>query len=450
LASDNLERKNIMDQKLDDPTAEAKPADDDLNHLYIVQLEDVGGSIFTQDGEATLHLRGELLLYGEPTSQGDFTIQRLRRLTLYGAVEGANTGAAGPVNTQQQVDPLTIVSLVGPDVDSKPEFQKNAIDGLVLQLHYRLLSYENPLEPRWEKIQARLTWDGLKFAGQRLSLENVQIITGGLLPGSVIVGYVSAVQTEKIPSLVFALAGSGEAYEKPLSSIPSHCGAPLAIGLYRTVERRLPIRFVNLSSAALNEVERLCEGQLVRVGDFAACPVWRGKAALNLVSYPNTIYTLNAAHGQFIDGSAQEKSDFSVFDDASLANFLPFASWDYVEVYLVDELIAPLPGGGVTQNGGITYFAHWPDALILLEIRKLDANPRLLAHELCHVLGLDHPDGDGLRYKLGSLNSIAVPPTAAGVASPARNTFNNISILIQPILNPIVHHTTFSDYWIPD
>jgi hypothetical protein len=435
---------------------EQQPIEDDITNLYIVQIENVRSSVTTKDGSPPFRLQGELLLYGEPSPQGEFTIQRLRRLTLFGERETApEEQPLEEKGNYPPIDPLKIVSLAGPDLGSEVLVEKYGIEGIVFQLHYRLLSFENPLEPRLEKIRARLTWDTIHFTGETLILENVRVITEGLIPDSIIVGYINAVETDVIPRLELLLAGSGSPYGEPLSSIPGHCGGTALAGPIRTVERRLPIQFVNLTNAPLIDVAMLCEEQLVRQNDLAACPVWRRKAALNLVSFPNTSFDLAAPHGACIDGSLTDKPVFGNFDDPTLANYLPQSSPAHIKIYIVETLNVPIRGGGFTTNGGITYFDNLPDAVILLQRDKLGNNPRLLAHELCHVIGLDHPGTPSPLYIAGSSNSIASPAilnpnTGTITPSPARNTDSNFSALLRPTVNANVGHTGIYDFRFPD
>lgn len=88
-----------------------------------------------------------------------------------------------------------------------------------------------------------------------------------------------------------------------------------------------------------------------------------------------------------------------------------------VEVFMVDNDINFLGGGGTVQGGTA-------NAQIVLSDRG--TSNTLLAHELGHVLGLGHPPGGG------DANTIMTPTGSHSAANPTRNTIGNYNRITWP------------------
>ena len=86
-----------------------------------------------------------------------------------------------------------------------------------------------------------------------------------------------------------------------------------------------------------------------------------------------------------------------------------------VRVYFMDAMTGH--GGGFTQQHGMV------EARIM--IADQDANPNLLAHEIGHALGGDHPHGHGSILWPGDPGTILEPSGAVGKPNPSRNTLSN-------------------------
>jgi hypothetical protein len=223
-----------------------------------------------------------------------------------------------------------------------------------------------------------------------------------------------------------------------------------------TFERRLPIKFVSFSkdydltnNVHLIALEGICQKQIEGV-----CKVWRNKAALDL-TIKTTLEEATDVEPDF-DKTAFYKCS-KPEEHCSQEPCNPtiersgYASTNHIEVYLVDKLVNR-PGGGVSHECGQA------SAYCILEIGKAATKSYLLAHELVHVLGLDHPGittpypGIAEPYP-GSWGSIAEAATAGQVAIP-KNTFYNCRIFTagpnNKPLNSIVETTTVSDCFHPD
>jgi hypothetical protein len=440
-----------------------------IKDLYVGHFYDVPGMALTDSGEAlTLRLRGELLFNG--MSSGDrFIIQRLRRLALFGpradaveehdpikvvSLEGSEPVLEEIPEDQDESlvaekDPIGILSLGGPLPGSEPVLAGQSITDLRLRLHYRSLT-KNPLFPEFATMVASLSWGGIpQLEGPALQLEEVKIAAHAD-PVASDTGFVVSLDLQ-IEKIACTRVGTGEPPPAPHNPLQSHCSDPAILGTSVPV-RHLPIKFINMSQLA--DITALVADQLNPApADDGVCQVWRDKAALDLTVWPND--EQNVEDGIFVDGDIDngtndQKAIFGEFNDETLSNFLPLRSPDHVDVFIVDLLDVPTPQGGTTTGGGITYWPGTPDAACILERTKMDgtgdpANLRLLAHELIHVLGLEHPDMANHPYP-GSWASIAQP----GSPSSAANTLYNFEILPESLSNQIIFNTDVDDDFRPD
>ena len=340
---------------------------------------------------------------------------------------------------------MDVISFGGPLPDSEPIITENGVEEIPVRVHYKLLSQDNPLEPYYEIGMAQLSWEGVEFISEeRVELNNVKF-NANLADDAT---YVQGVTFTELTKILLARAGSEEGRPAAKNSLPSHCQATPCFGPNNnpTVTRRLPIKFINLSSKA--NITDICVNQLNHANG-SLCHIWRFKAALDLTIWPNENDNVDLVSGQVENGTDAEKQMFGEFTNPLQVNFLPHKSASHVEVYIVDALEVPAPGGSMATDG-ITYFPGTVMAACILSLEAIDVmvgNPRLLAHELCHVLNLDHPIPTSAASLSGSAESIAQP----GNPLSDRNTAHNMQVLTDSGLkNEIVLTTAVADCFRPD
>ncbi len=388
---------------------------DDLNDLYVGHVSEIRGSI-EMDGDSFIDalFGGEVLLYGH-VEEGGFVVERIRRVALSGR----------PLEPPPD-DPIGILSLSGPLIPVALEpGPAGAVDNLYLQLHYRALSLEkarcvseDAVFPQVKRAIAHLHWSEV----ERLSESTVQIELE--LPAITVVdpklgqkpGIVGSITLEPFV-LTFHKVGSGSGYRElnnpapnnpppPDTSCPDdldHCPPPDMTGpdWLETVERRLPIKFINLTKDYPGDVVALCNDQIGGV-----CEVWRDKAALDLTVWPNEEDFSDHGPASLVCGEIDEATaaqkeacheipdfadEYSLLSGLRASERIPPTQWGHVEIYLVDAL-DDRPEAH-RQGGGATHDCGQPTAFCILQADKAAANKYLLAHELGHVLGLNHPEG---------------------------------------------------------
>jgi hypothetical protein len=251
-------------------------------------------------------------------------------------------------------------------------------------------------------------------------------------------GVVQGVHLQAI-GVLFQLVGTGEPRPKPTFTLRSNCDPPPPPHDCPDVwTRTLTLKVVNLShtydtadAADRTALEAICNTQLDRV-----CEVWRNRATLDL-----NVQSVIEQPDADADGDNPLKKAYcncSHGEEGSI-HTIGFASDEHIEIYLVDALTA-------RTGGGIAHDCNEASAYCILEVGRMATNDYLLAHELCHVVGLGHPDGTaGIP---GSPNSIAEP----GAYNPSRHTLYNMRIFTDPSfpLNPKVLDTSLPDCFRPD
>ena len=416
--SENFTKQATLQNDDDEPI-------DLIEELYIGHFDRLPGIVQTSLGELPIALSGEVLLYGT-FAEDQFLVHELRRVALYGELEDPD------LDDRIGVLSLSSRGSVSPTDDG-------VADNIVLQLHYAALTDE--LEPAFEgddyvlpvieQISATLHWEVEEAVATMVQLE-IALKTDELIDSTL--GLIEAL-TLLPESIEFVLAGTGAPRPRPTFTLPSNCPPlpPDCLPSRRTVSRTLPVKFINLSShdqangnigGTGKNLERLCRDQLESV-----CNIWGHKSA-----FDPTI------QGSIEEGNVANKRKYSSCSkkEEGTINELGYAEADKIEVYLVD-ILREWPGGGSTHN------CNQASAYCILSIGQMINNSNLLAHELCHVLGLCHPDG-GCAF-LGSDNTIAEP----GTPNPDNQSTHNLGIFgsTHP-LNPLVQTTATPDCFRPD
>jgi hypothetical protein len=406
---------------------------DNIESVYVGHIVETKGTLQTDAHIVPLTMWGEVLVYGH-LEDGVFVVEHLRRIALYGSV----------VDPYKD-DPIGVLSLVGPlNQLAMDAGYTGTTHDLQLQLHYAALSSELPpryeeedaLYPQVETIAAKLSWAQVgKSELSGVSLE-IKFDANDLLDRKL--GIVHTVALDPIVVPFYPIQSDGDRPAQHHSFSP-HCPPPPVGPCVPTLKRRLPLRFVNLSTAA--DAEAICQQQI-----DGACEIWRNKGALDLEIEAEMIETDSDQKASY---SVLERSDeFSLKTLADSNNAL-YATTTQVEIYVIDEFV-------VDHGGGYTYYGGVAEAFCILEVglnthhtSTARTNRNLLAHELGHVLGLAHPDG-----RQGSVPSSLHSVMRPGNPNPSANTLFNCRIFTdrpgEPPHNPIVMTTNQADCFRPD
>lgn len=411
-----------------------KPGEN-VKNLYVGRFDEKPGIIVTDNGEFPTLWWGEILIYTDG-DENNATIQQLRRLAMYGQLQNPDD--------DPRIGVISLSSILPPE--EAPAYEQSISD-IQLQLHYAALTdidlpdvaeldddesldipESDPVFPRVEQITASFSWQVENIDPQKFTLWVENLMTGDMIdPVLEVVKRVSLASL----NINFFLAGTAGPPPEPSYSLPSNCPPgpfDCPTGFF-DVLRFLPVRFVNASSASLQDdnvqnsgksLEALCLDQIDRV-----CEVWRNKSCLDLY------IPLDIIPGNPNFALCTPVKEVTIKNSG-------FAIVDAIEIYLVNQLVR-------WANGGITHNANQASAYCILGINKMIENPYLLAHELCHVLGLSHPNAGGLVD--GDLNTIAQP----GNQNPPNQSWNNLQIFIDPAfpLNPLVRTTAIPDCFRP-
>lgn len=404
---------------------------ENVQNLYVGSFHEKPGAIVTDMGEFPADWWGEILLYTDG-DESNVNIRQIRRVAMYGQLKN-------PEN-DTRIGVISLSSILPPDEALIYEQNTAAFQ---LQLHYAALTEvglpdlaelkdddalditnTDPVFPPVEQITASFSWQVENIGSQQFTLWVENLKTEGLtIPILEVVKQVSLAPL----NIDFFLAGTGDPLPKPSYSLPSNC-PPIPpdcpLGFFDVI-RYLPLRFINASSATLQNdnvqnsgksLEILCREQIDKV-----CEVWRNKSCLDIF-VPSDIISGNSAFALC-----------APIGEVTIKNS-GFAIVDAIEIYLVDQLVR-------WPNGGITHDANQASAYCILGTNKMVENSYLLAHELCHVMGLSHPGKGGVID--GDLDTIAQP----GNPNPSDQSWNNLQIFIDPTfpLNPLVRTTTTPD-----
>ncbi len=416
---------------------------DKTERLYVCPIREAGGHIQSEMGGFSRLFRGEMLFDCDQEG-GYLAVTRLDRMAFYVPIAEPGEEGSGRIG---------VLSLTGPvrQLDLKPG-PEGELNDLHLWMHYRALSlereplpqeqsrhYVDAIFPRLELVSVTLRWMllGARDLGGKIVCE---IKDARLIDQDDNVGLIREITLNPWTGVLIK-AGTWEPFPAKHSSLESHCDRLIGLGEdpdLETVERRLPIKFINLSSLSDSAAETLCQEQMAGI-----CEVWRNKGALDLLVWPNINPELPTA-GEIAPTTPQQKAEFGSVDrsqETELPVRVGGTSPDHVEVYLVDELL-DRPGGGIAHDCGQA------SAYCILGRNRAATNRYLLAHELGHVMGLSHP---GEAPCPGSPNSVLQPTGGVG-PNPTTNTLHNFRIFTteRARLNSIVATTAVRDFFHPD
>jgi hypothetical protein len=409
----------------------------ELQALHVGQFDRVPARVRVGSEMRSVTLSGEIVAQGH-LADGHFVVERWQRLALKGrsADEELTDGRFAP-------GMLGTLSLVGPFYKDSQPVDDESLAVMPLLLHYEALSTErtpystrrepdsdmvDAVFPEVETIALKLDWS----IGD--TTPSAVYLSLGLSVDRLVEEKLGLIQEMTIDPFPVTLQPYGsETYQpKQHHSLTPNCPPPNGGGplMIPTCRRVLPLKFINLCAVpALLDVEQVCQAQIAGV-----CEVWRNKAALDI-----------DAVAQLFDGTSSEKDEFSVLsaDQEYDLRLLSYSSTAQIEVYVIDEFI-------VDHGGGIAYDAGTAGAFCILQYNLAQGNPYLLAHELGHVLGLDHPLGQQANLLRGSPASIM----EVGHPNPSRLTRHECDVLEAQRgtlpHNPKVITTTVADFFHPD
>jgi len=402
-------------------------ADEDPTTLYIGRIiedsyennEDqdqnqYGGEWVGKTSTHVINFKGYLLFYGS-IEEGSLRIKALSRLALRGTRDE-------PLESWK----LGVLSLVGPLDESNFEEEGNLIRNVRLRLHHQRVKREKEQYgyayfPEKETLLADIELDQIESEDDALRMTLTLNATRNS-PG--IQGGVEGLNIKA--KLLCQPSGSEPPLDTPKNSILSHCpdpGQQPCPSNQHISLLEIPIKIfdffkgLNPTGPKTEDVLNICKIQVEK-----ACQVWRDQGPLSIRVWRNQ------AGNSIFQGSTEQKRDFHRIGfngTTALERRDSILTGDqYVGVYLVDQ-IDPVDNFG--EGGAFAGNCGTASAYIVMQVDEALHNEFLLAHELGHVLGLDHPPA-------GSPISVMQP----GLSISGQNSRAHCQIFLQSDLNPIV------------
>ena len=380
---------------------------------------------------------GEILFFAD-FQDGQFMPKRLARIALHGQPESVmNSSEPAELHTIDIVGPLDNVPV---DIRQDSDTGSWIIEGFPCRLYHSQLKLKKGEDeddvffPNIEIVISHLVFQENDDSQEEKVILDIETIQFQLAEGS---GIVTDVVVEPV-TLVFGGPGRpDEAYEQHHSLQPC---APTVFQLppcqspnHNAYEREVALKFFNLTKTFdMNEaqdkqdLEDLCQLQIDQ-----CCDIWGRQGSLS-IQVDGTIHEASQGDKLSAYNAARARGLFQKTD---------YTASSEIKVFIVEKLI--LAGGGDSQ--GATYYAGTSNAYIVLDLRALQGsggvtkNQNLLAHELCHAIGLNHPgDTSDVNEIPGSANSIA----AALVPNSDDNSLHNCTVFTSAVLNSLVKLVT--------
>ena len=438
---------------------------EDLQGLWVGQssIDDSTATIETGESETgkpttwSVRKSGEIMLRGH-SEGGRFVLQEVLRIAFAGVV-------VGPVGAFEDdiKNPFGKITIVGPLPETtsgfKPVISQDDMSGKVtnlwLQVHYLQLSlddiergaYYRAKEteiriPPTVRMKGDMTWNQVSIDEKsvRLSINFTFTDDTAFNDAQGIKNLVNTITLDKELEMEFFSVESalpddsldeftedGKVYR--LCHRPN---APCSAGANEMLIRRIPIRFVcifNATEAEKAELAVLCTEQIDGI-----CEVWRGQAVLSAkVRIDVTPMVVFAGRLLSTENFADSQSNWN-----TLINLPAAEDPDVIDIFIVRR---------VSHNGaaipGVSYDLTVVSAGVVLSLAALrnPAHKYLLAHELGHCLGLEHPGQvttvGGTPLPEGSPNSVM---QIINGHAPLENTADNCVIFgdsYHGLLNPL-------------
>ena len=397
--------------------------------------------VSVRGNDMSVILSGEILVYGVENG-GLFEIESIRRFALSGFVD--------------QRDVQTI-SIAGPQRMVEMHSGNKGSSIFDSNLHYAALSRgdaapaprfgdDDILFPQVEIIQTDLSWQSLDagelFVRFQVSAQPARDDQQGL-PYYVERIVMEPFDVEFLPVILIEDRTDRHRQQLQLNlpdcEVPPPEPSPWNDNLYRL----LRVRFYHVHQN-IHPVASILQRQLQAVSEL-----WRIKAALGIVILEDgsiDLVSQDILNTYFDEVEASEDDWFDVdFPQSEPVHdpILNERTINYTRIFLVDKFKpSNREGGGLTKSPGQA------SAYCIISLGMAQNNDRLLAHELCHVLGLDHPMNTPPttgQYPASS-NSIG----QAGTPNPNFNTAHNCRIYTTSDLNPLVLTTNLQEPLRPD
>ena len=425
------EQKKEYDQEMERPFI----PDEQHDKLRAARVENIVAHVASEDqsNDPTPFLfSGEVLFYAD-FQDGQFIPTQLARIALHGQSESiVDSGAVAELHTVDLVGPLDNIP-VGINQESKT--RSWIITDFPCRLYHSQLALKerednDVLFPVVEVVTSHFVFQENADSQEERVILDIETIQFQLVDGA---GVVTGVTVEPV-TLVFGGPGQpDEVYEKHNSLQPCAPNVfqlpPCQSADYNAYEREVALKFFNLTrkfdmndAQSEQDLEVLCQLQIDQ-----CCEIWGRQGSLSI-----------QVDGTIHEGSQGDK--MAAYNDArarGLFHKTDYSASSEIKVFVVERLI--LAGGGDSQ--GATYYAGTSNAYIVLDLRALEGsggvteNPNLLAHELCHAIGLNHPDDTSDINEIpGSANSIA----AATIPNSDDNSLFNCRVFTSSVLNSLV------------